>query len=135
MNLVKMTGAAALLATAFAFGGTGAQAAPAATAAATGIPGAAQSDALETVQYRRGRHDRRWRERHWRRNRHHYRDDWNPAAYIGLGIIGALVSQGLSEDAANSAMNRCASRFRSFEWDTGLYTTYGGEKVLCPYLR
>jgi hypothetical protein len=29
----------------------------------------------------------------------------------------------------------CADHFRSFEWNTGLYTTYGGERRLCPYLR
>ena len=29
----------------------------------------------------------------------------------------------------------CAENFRSFEWRTGLYTTYGGEKRLCPYLQ
>jgi hypothetical protein len=29
----------------------------------------------------------------------------------------------------------CAQNFRSFEWNTGLYTTYSGEKRLCPYLR
>jgi hypothetical protein len=29
----------------------------------------------------------------------------------------------------------CARNFKSFEWRTGLYTTYGGEKKLCPYLR
>jgi hypothetical protein len=29
----------------------------------------------------------------------------------------------------------CARNFRSFEWNTGLYTTYSGEKRLCPYLR
>ena len=30
----------------------------------------------------------------------------------------------------------CAENFRSFEERrTGLYTTYGGEKRLCPYLR
>lgn len=34
-----------------------------------------------------------------------------------------------------SAKERCAQRYRSFEWDTGLYTTYRGPKVLCPYLR
>lgn len=28
----------------------------------------------------------------------------------------------------------CARYFRSFEWDTGLYTTYRGEKHMCPYL-
>ena len=34
-----------------------------------------------------------------------------------------------------SAHERCARRFRSFEPDTGLYTTYSGYKKLCPYLR
>jgi len=29
----------------------------------------------------------------------------------------------------------CAESFRSFEWQTGLYTTYSGEKRVCPYLR
>lgn len=29
----------------------------------------------------------------------------------------------------------CAENFRSFEWRTGLYTTYSGEKRLCPYLN
>ena len=29
----------------------------------------------------------------------------------------------------------CAQNFRSFEWNTGLYTTYGGERRLCPYLK
>ena len=29
----------------------------------------------------------------------------------------------------------CAQNFRTFEWRTGLYTTYSGEKRLCPYLR
>jgi hypothetical protein len=29
----------------------------------------------------------------------------------------------------------CAQNFRSFEWNTGLYTTYGGDKRLCPYLK
>ena len=29
----------------------------------------------------------------------------------------------------------CARNFKSFEWSTGYYTTYGGEHRLCPYLR
>jgi hypothetical protein len=43
---------------------------------------------------------------------------------------------GDDEDAAPySAKERCARRFKSFEWDTGRYTTYGGRSKLCPYLR
>jgi hypothetical protein len=29
----------------------------------------------------------------------------------------------------------CAQSFRSFDWRTGTYTTYNGERRLCPYLR
>ena len=39
------------------------------------------------------------------------------------------------ESVPYSAQEACANRFRSFEWDTGLYTTYSGYKRLCPYLR
>ena len=85
--------------------------------------------------HRRGHHSKSWRRRHWEGNRHYYGRDWNPGAYIALGLIGALVDSGMSESHARSAMQRCDDRFRSFEWDTGLYTTYGGEKRLCPYLR
>jgi hypothetical protein len=37
----------------------------------------------------------------------------------------------LQDDAAG----RCAAQFRSFEPDTGYYTTYDGDRVLCPYLQ
>jgi opacity protein-like surface antigen len=33
---------------------------------------------------------------------------------------------------AGDGRTLCAENFRSFEWDTGLYTTYGGEKRVCP---
>jgi hypothetical protein len=88
------------------------------------------------------RNDRRWGNRKYSsrrgyRNRHrrHYDNDFNPGAFIALGVLGALVTQGMSEGNARSAMQRCDNRFRSFEWDTGYYTTYDGDKVLCPYLR
>ena len=29
----------------------------------------------------------------------------------------------------------CARNFKSFEWDSGMYTTYGGDRRLCPYLQ
>jgi hypothetical protein len=60
---------------------------------------------------------------------------------LAVGIIGALVAQGLSESQARARYDeewrwdRCAEEFRSFEWDTGMYTTYQGERRLCPYLR
>jgi hypothetical protein len=36
---------------------------------------------------------------------------------------------------AGGGRELCAQNFRSFEWNTGLYTTYDGEKRVCPYLR
>lgn len=41
-------------------------------------------------------------------------------------VIGRFQDDGLS---------RCAAQFRSFEPETGYYTTYSGERVLCPYLQ
>jgi len=86
----------------------------------------------------RGKHHRRgYHRKHHRRGYHRrHRDrDFNPGAAIALGIIGALIDRGHSRSYARSAIERCDDRFRSFERDTGLYTTYGGKKRLCPYLR
>jgi hypothetical protein len=80
-----------------------------------------------------GGHHRRWRHRHRRHN------DWGDAIpYLALGLMGSLIHEGAYGNnyyGATSAKRRCARRFRSFEWDSGLYTTYGGRKRLCPYLR
>jgi len=87
-----------------------------------------------------------WRHRHhrWRRR---------GGALIGLGagiIIGSIIAgearrhhRGYYYDDyyaydgpyGGDPRVACAERFRSFEWHTGLYTTYSGEKRLCPYLR
>ncbi len=96
---------------------------------------AAAADHLHEARH----NDRRWgrseRRRHWRRHERRYNNDINPGAFIALGVIGALIERGMNESSARTAMERCDRRFVSFEWDTGLYTTYGGEKRLCPYLR
>jgi hypothetical protein len=62
--------------------------------------------------------------------------------HIGPGYVygyrGADVvdySDDVEEGIPYSAKERCDRRFKSFEWDSGLYTTYGGRKKLCPYLR
>jgi hypothetical protein len=71
---------------------------------------------------------------------------------IGLGIIGGLIAAEAYRSAPGYAYDDevydgpppgytgdprelCAQNFRSFEWNTGLYTTYSGEKKPCPYLR
>jgi hypothetical protein len=116
-----------------------AQAAPSVMSQIGAMQDLQKNDATVQKVDRRGRwrrHDgRRWRggRRHHRRWRRH--NDFNPGVAIGLGILGAIIANGHSESYARSAMRRCDDRFRSFEWDTGYYTTYGGDKVLCPYLR
>lgn len=81
---------------------------------------------------------------------------WGPGIGIGLGIIGgAIIANELyrprrgyyyddysydgpyyyPSEYGGDPRRICAENFRSFEWRTGLYTTYSGEKRLCPYLR
>jgi hypothetical protein len=74
---------------------------------------------------------------------------------LGIGVLGAIIANeayrprpGYDEDAylddgppgepsayAGDPRSLCARTFRSFEWNSGLYTTNSGEKRLCPYLR
>jgi hypothetical protein len=74
---------------------------------------------------------------------------------LGIGVLGAIIANeayrpragyyyddnaydGPSDEPAGFAgdpRDLCAQRFRSFEWDTGLYTANSGEKRVCPYLR
>ncbi|KUO53908.1 MAG: hypothetical protein APF80_17110 [Alphaproteobacteria bacterium BRH_c36] len=53
---------------------------------------------------------------------------------IGIGII-ALIARESANSAFQAAMRRCARDYRSFDWETGTYVTYGGDIRLCPYLR
>jgi BA14K-like protein len=111
-----------------------------------GAPGVASTaavgtaPAVEKVQYRR---------------RGYYGRGGYGLPLLGAGIIaGAIIADRAYRpryryyDAADydgpyyrptnyqgSDRQLCAENFRSFEWRTGLYTTYGGEKRLCPYLR
>jgi hypothetical protein len=90
----------------------------------------------------------------WRRGWH--RGWGGPGLGLGLGIIGgAIIANEIYrprrgyyyDDYAydgpyyypaeyhGDPRRICAQNFRSFEWNTGLYTTYSGERRLCPYLR
>ena len=53
--------------------------------------------------------------------------DYDEAAYDGPYYYPA--------DYRGDPREICAQHFRTFEWRSGFYTTYGGEKRLCPYLR
>ena len=37
--------------------------------------------------------------------------------------------------AQDEAMERCGAQVRSFDPETGTYTSFSGETVVCPYLR
>jgi BA14K-like protein len=74
----------------------------------------------------------------------------NAAIGIGAAVIGGVI---LSEAARaerrrrgvvvveedyedeDDRRQRCADRFRSFDWDDGTYVNRDGDRVLCPYLR
>lgn len=151
MSYIKKIGLAGMLGAAAAFAPVSAvstaQAAPDLMTQAAAMQDLQQNSATVQKVDRRGRgwrkRGRGWHKggRGWRGGRRHHRrwrdhdDGWNPGVAIGLGILGALIAEGHSERYARSAMQRCDDRFRSFEWDTGRYTTYGGDKRLCPYLR
>jgi hypothetical protein len=102
-------------------------------------PGVAQAAAGGSVTQVRYRH-------------HHHHHGGGVGVGIGLGIIGGLLAAEAYRSAPGYAYDEddydgpppgysgdpralCAERFRSFEWNTGMYTTYSGEKRLCPYLR
>jgi BA14K-like protein len=88
----------------------------------------------------------------------HVRRGWGPGLGIGLGLglfTGAVIANetyrprpGYYYDDygydgpyyapagyGGDPRELCAQNFRSFEWDTGRYTTYSGERRVCPYLR
>ena len=68
---------------------------------------------------------------------------------IGLGIAaaivgGVIISQAARADgygyrrtryAGRSAAQQCADTYRSYDWDSGTYMGYDGERHVCPYLR
>jgi hypothetical protein len=77
------------------------------------------------------------RYRRWHRHGHHGR---HIGLGIGLGILGGIIaseayrSRGYYYGDGGDPRVACAETFRSFEWDTGMYTTYDGDRRLCPYL-
>lgn len=77
--------------------------------------------------------DRRYRDRRYRDRRRGLR-----GRDVGIGIGAAIIGGMIASQAARAdrtAMQMCADRFRSFDWERGTYVTYGGEVRVCPYLR
>ena len=116
--------------------------------AAPSIPLAPQAGGMTLAQWHRGgwgwRHGGGW--------------GWGPWPWIGLGagvVAGAIIADEAyrphpghyydegpydgpyyyPSDYRGDPRAICAQNFRSFEWRTGFYTTYSGDRRLCPYLR
>jgi hypothetical protein len=121
------TSAVALLTVGLTLAPLSATAAPFAKQQATS---AASPADVTPVRFRGHRGWHRW-------HHHHHHRGAGAAIGIGLGILGGILATEAAHGYyyADDARSRCAATFRSFEWDTGLYTTYEGEKRLCPYLR
>jgi hypothetical protein len=123
-----------------------AEAAP--MASATAALSKAGASAVTQVQWGYG----------YRRYGYGPRRGWGAAPWIGLGagvVIGSIIAneayrprRGYYYDDytydgpyyypsnySGDPRTVCAQNFRSFEWNTGLYTTYSGERRLCPYLK
>jgi hypothetical protein len=61
---------------------------------------------------------------------------------VVAGVVGGVPGDGYAYGyrpgyayGYGSGAAACARNFRSFDPETGTYTTYAGEQVLCPYLR
>ncbi len=96
------------------------------------------------VSPRRGASPRRGqRSRSSRRSRRGRDIGAGVAIGLGAAILGSIMSQQRAqghgraayEAELEAAARRCAQRFRSFDWESGTYVTYGGEVRLCPYLE
>jgi hypothetical protein len=127
------------------------QAAPAPASAAVAAQTAIAPSVIDQVQYRRGFGYRPYAYRRgygWR----------GPGVWLGLGAAVAagwiiydrayLPRRGYYYDTYDydgpyyyptgyngDRRELCARYFKSFEWESGMYTTYGGQRKLCPYLR
>jgi hypothetical protein len=81
---------------------------------------------------------------------------WGAWPWIGLGFVaGAIIADEAyrphpghyydespyngpyyyPSDYRGDPREICLQNFRTFQWRTGYYTTYSGERRLCPYLR
>lgn len=81
---------------------------------------------------------------YWRYGRYHHGGYWRNGRWIAPLVGGAIIGGAIAASrdrgyyaggGSDSAYERCAERFRSFDPATGTYTSYSGETVVCPYLR
>ena len=96
------------------------------------MPSASATSTVDQVQFRRGYGNRSGRYIGRRRG------GGNDVG-IGLGILGAIIGGAIIAESvggygSGSAYDRCARSFRSFDGNSGTYTTYDGDTRRCPYL-
>lgn len=115
------------------------------THAAPAVPSMSQVHGVTLVQWHRGGGG--WRRGGW---------GWGPWPWIGLGVVaGAIIADQAyrphpghyydegpydgpyyyPSDYRGDPREICLQNFRTFQWRTGYYTTYSGERRLCPYLK
>jgi hypothetical protein len=61
------------------------------------------------------------------------------AAGVALGVGALIVGSAIASSSARASSRasdyeRCASRYDSFDWDTGTYENEDGDRIVCPYL-
>jgi hypothetical protein len=82
--------------------------------------------------------DVRWRGRHhhWRGRRWHHHRHWGSGAGVAAGLAagaiigGAIASQNAAR--ADSAVQYCINRYRSYDVASGTYLGYDGLRHPCP---
>ena len=115
------------------------------TRAAPAVPSMSQVHGIILAQWHRGGGG--WRGGGW---------GWGPWPWIGLGVVaGAIIADEAyrphpghyydegpydgpyyyPSDYRGDPREICLQNFRTFQWRTGYYTTYSGERRVCPYLR
>ncbi|MEZ5923282.1 MAG: BA14K family protein [Hyphomicrobiaceae bacterium] len=113
-----------------------------ASASATPIPSMGQlhravtAPPVEQVKHKKyNRHYRANRRNgyaNYRRHRHHGSNLGN--LFFGT-VAGLIIANAIRENRArDSDMEACAQRYRSFDWRTGTYLSYDGNRYVCPYL-
>jgi hypothetical protein len=116
---------------------------------------AEQSPLLHEVSKKRHHWGKKWGSKRfsqkWRGHRKNYshkrrRNFYRrPSIHFGFGYLPRRYYYDdyyYDEDAyynsscgTHAEKERCARKFRSFNWETCRYTTYSGYKRLCPYVR
>jgi BA14K-like protein len=96
--------------------------------AAGSLQGSAAEQVLTKVQYYSNG------DYYGSRGRYYSDDDWDADEDSSFGAAAPFAAGSGGYEAA-SPEELCRARFRSFDPETGTYTTYDGDTVLCPYLR